>query len=99
MIIDSRHEWPFPAIDEASKQPGAWVQISDEHMWDPLECVPPINIPGGFMVGEESGLAEDWVTPTYTAVITANGYHYARTLPITDRNRARALLVEEGFAS
>lgn len=30
-IIDSRGEWPFPAITEARKSGDAWVEISEEH--------------------------------------------------------------------
>lgn len=87
-IRDSRGAWPFPTIDEASRA-GDWTEISDEHADDMLNALPPIYIPGGFMLGE----AQYWANGSehYTAVILLkDGRHLARHWPYSTRRNACA---------
>ncbi len=94
-IIDSRDAWPFPAITDAHKaESTAWVEMSEAHMWDLLGAVPPIYIPGGFMVGEEA----DWSPERgaiFTAIISSNDRHYGRNLGRQEAKYAKALLLAE----
>ena len=78
-IIDSRQAWPFPAITEARKTPGAWVEISEAHADQLLEAVPPIYIPGGFMVSEPASHDHDDM-PILCAVVKYTGRYYAREM-------------------
>lgn len=87
-IIDSRHEWPFPAIHDASAEPDTWVRISDEHADDLLNALPPIYINGGFMVGEPARHDDDGY-PVHTAIINVGDGHLARDYSIQDRQAAR----------
>ena len=86
-ITDSRDAWPLPAITEASKHPNTWVEISEAHTDDLLNAVPPIYIPGGFMVGEPADHDADGC-PIYCAVIGLNGRNFARHLRYDERKRA-----------
>lgn len=38
--------------DEANDPTAAPVEVTEEEFFDMLECVPPIYVPGGFLVGE-----------------------------------------------
>lgn len=65
-----------------------WTEISDERADELLEVLPPIYIPGGFMVGEALDHDERGV-PVYRAVVTVNGRWWTAALPYDQRNMAR----------
>lgn len=90
-IIDSRDKWPFPAISEARKAgAGDWVEISEEAATDLLNVLPPIYIPGGFMVSEAADHDARGVA-IYCAVVNAHGRYLAAELPSDMRSHARTL--------
>lgn len=52
---------------KVEKQPGAWVEITDEDYWEALEVMPPIYFSGGFAVSEPTRhTAED--VPVYLCI-------------------------------
>ena len=89
-IIDSLDRWPFPAITEARANGHSWVEISYEHADDLFCAVPPIAIPGGFMVGEPAAHDHDGY-PIHCAVVIVGGRYFARELPIDQKGRAQVL--------
>ncbi len=92
-FIDSRGAWPFPAItnarhDDRLEGTCTWVAISEEHANELLEALPPIYIPGGFMVGEEASHTADG-EPIYCAVFHLGGPDYvAREMPRSEGETA-----------
>jgi hypothetical protein len=85
-IRDSRNAWPFPTIDEASKD-GDWTEVSADFAEQMLGAVPPIYIPGGFMLGEEQSYGPRG--PIFCAIIRLSGKrHVARMWPLADAKQA-----------
>lgn len=101
MILDSRDRWPFlqrddfPAGDAGyeayraarNERDNTWVEISDEHKWQLLECVPPRYMRFNcFAVGEASHDDAQGRT-CYANVLTVvdadlREHHYLRTFPV-----------------
>lgn len=81
-------EWPFPIMDE---NPGAWVEISEEH-WDySLGAVPPIYFEGGFAVSEASH-SDERGRSMYAACVNIGSRYFMRHLAVADMpTRAREL--------
>lgn len=87
-LRDSRNAWPFPAVTDASRG-GEWTEISEAHADDLLNVLPPVYIPGGFMVGEEVAY-DDERGPLFTAVINVGGRRLAQNWPARQRRDAFA---------
>ncbi len=91
-IIDSIGRWPFPALHE-HKSENDWFEISKDHADQLIGAVPPIYIPGGFMVGEAQTIDRRGVS-VYTAIIHIGYRYFARDLPIDQKREARNLAME-----
>lgn len=94
MIIDNRDSWPHPAIANARQGGTAWVEISAEHADYSLNVLPPIYIPGGFMVSEPADHTPEG-DPIYTAIIQIGSRYFARDVPWHHRKDARKMLLAE----
>lgn len=51
--VEPVNGWPFGALEEDwHARRSAWREVTEKDWWYALECLPPIYLAGGFMLGE-----------------------------------------------
>ncbi len=97
-IHDSRGAWPCPRAGELQKAGSEdWLEISEEHKDQLLNCLPPVYCPHGFYVPEP--ICDDPKTgaPVCSCVLTLRGAdmterHFLREIPRHRETRQHATL-------
>lgn len=72
--FDAQHEEYWRRVRTAPSD--RWAEIDEAAYWEALEMLPPIRVPGGFLVSEP--MTEDPQGRTvFLCVVTRNGRHFA----------------------
>jgi hypothetical protein len=78
VIVAALAEWAYPQMQAIyDAQTPEWVEVSSDFYWEAMECVPPIYVQGGFMVGEALRHEAD-CRAVYAAFVEIGMRHFAR---------------------